>query len=109
MLDRVWVPAGQGVKRQEEVDALAMYLFDDEQGEEELLDLDARIGKLPGLSGIKLMSKALYAARERVRRNPRWAWGLIDNEEWAIKTPKHSPVEELTTRRAPQAEKAVRP
>jgi len=109
MLDRVWVPVGQGVKRQEEVDALAMYLFDDEQGEEELLDLDARIGKLPGLSGIKLMSKALYAARERVRRNPRWAWGLIDNEEWAIKTPKHSPVEELTTRRAPQAEKAVRP
>src|SRR5947199_6665334 len=73
MLDRVWVPAGQGVKRQEEVDALAMYLFDDEQGEEELLDLDARIGKLPGLSGIKLMSKALYAARERVRSDPRWA------------------------------------
>ena len=34
---------------------------------------------------------------------------LIDNEEWAIKTPKHSPVGELTTRRAPQAEKAVRP
>ena len=100
MLDRVWVPVGQGVKTQEEVDALAIYLFDDEQGEEELLELDAKIGKLPGLAGIKLMSKALYAARERVKRNPSWAWRLIDNEEWAVKPPKKSPVGELTTRRS---------
>jgi len=98
MLDRVWVPVGQGVKTQEEVDALAIYLFDDEQGEEELLELDAKIGKLPGLAGIKLMSKALYAARERVKRNPTWAWRLIENEEWAVKPPKKSPVGELTTR-----------
>ena len=104
MLDRVWVPVGQGVKTQEEVDALAIYLFDDEQGEEELLELDARIGKLPGLSGIKLMSKALYAARERVKRNPRWAWRLIENEEWAVKPPKKSPVGELTTRRSREVE-----
>src|SRR5437867_6719361 len=101
MLNRVWVPVGQGEKKQEEVDALALNLFDDEQGEEELLELDAKIGKLPGLAGIKLMSKALYAARERVKRNPRWAWRLIDNEEWAITPPKKSPVGELTTRRAP--------
>jgi len=86
MLDRVWVPVGQGVKTQEEVAALAIYLFDDEQGEAELLDLDEKIGKLPGLDGIKLMSKALYAARERVRRNPSWAWRLIENEAWAIKS-----------------------
>ena len=102
MLDRLWVPVGQGVKRQEEVDALALYLFDDEQGEEELVELDAKIGKLPGLAGIKLMSKALYSARERVRRNPRWAWRLIENEEWAIKPPKKTPIGELTGRRAPQ-------
>jgi hypothetical protein len=99
MLDRVWVPVGQGVKKQEEVDALALYLFDDEQGEEELLELDAKIGKLPGLAGIKLMSKALYSARERARKDPRWAWRLIDNEEWAIKLPKRSPIGELTGRR----------
>ncbi len=98
MLDRVWVPVGQGVKKQEEVDALALYLFDDEQGEEELLELDAKIGKLPGLAGIKLMSKALYSARERARKDPRWAWRLIDNEEWAIKAPKRSPIGELTGR-----------
>jgi hypothetical protein len=99
MLDRVWVPVGQGVKKQEEVDALALYLFDDEQGEEELLELDAKIGKLPGLAGIKLMSKALYSARERARKDPRWAWRLIDNEEWAIMAPKRSPIGELTGRR----------
>src|SRR5436305_10760573 len=104
MLDRLWVPVGQGVKRQEEVDALALYLFDDEQGEEELLQLDVKIGKLPGLSGIKLMLKALYAARERVKRNPRWAWRLIENEEWAVKPPKKSPVGELTTRRSREVE-----
>ena len=100
MLDRVWVPPGKGVKTQEEVDALAMYLFDDEQGEEDLINLDEKIGKLPGLSGIKLMSKALYAARERVRRNSRWAWRLIDQEEWAVASPRKSPVGELTTRRS---------
>jgi len=99
MLDRRWVPVGQGVKRQEEVDALAIYLFDDEQGEEELLELDAKIAKLPGLSDIKLMSKALYAARERIRRNPDWAWRLIENEGWAIKPPRKSPIGALTGRR----------
>jgi hypothetical protein len=100
MLDRVWVPVGQGVKTQEEVDALALYLFDDEQGEEELLALDEKIGKLPGLAGIKLMSRALYAARERPGKNPAWAFRLIETEEWAVAPPKKSPIGELTTRRA---------
>ncbi|TMF18282.1 MAG: hypothetical protein E6I35_06765 [Chloroflexi bacterium] len=95
------------MKRQEEVDALALYLFDDEQGEEELLELDAKVGKLPGLSGIKLMSKALYSARDRVRSDPRWAWRLIENEEWAIKPPKKSPIGELTGRRTPQEAERV--
>jgi hypothetical protein len=100
MLDRVWVPVGKGVKTQEEVDALAVYLFDDEQGEEELLEIDAKIGKLPGLEGIRLMSKALYEARERISRNPGWGQRLIDNEAWAVAPPKKSPVGALTTRRA---------
>jgi hypothetical protein len=99
MLDRVWVPVGKGVKTQEEVDALALYLFDDEQGEEDLLALDEKIGKLPGLAGIKLMSKALYEARARVRQNPQWAWRLIEKESWAVAAPKHSPIGELTSRR----------
>ena len=99
MLDRVWVPVGKGVKKQEEVDALALYLFDDEQGEEELLAIDEKIGRLPGLGGIKLMSKALYSARERARLDPDWGYRLIDNEGWAIAPPKRSPVGELTGRR----------
>ena len=101
MLEHIWVPVGKGVKTQEEVDALAMYLFDDEQGEAELLELDAKIGKLPGLSGIKLMSKALYDARDRAAGNPSWGRRLIEAEAWAVAPPKHSPVGELTTRKAP--------
>jgi hypothetical protein len=100
MLDRVWVPVGKGVKTQEEVDALAVYLFDDEQGEEELLELDAKIGKLPGLEGVKLMSKALYEARERIRRSPDWGSRLIEAEAWAVAPPRKSPIGALTTRRA---------
>jgi hypothetical protein len=107
MLNRVWVPVGQGVKKQEEVDALALYLFDDEQGEEELLALDEKIGKLPGLAGIKLMSRALYAARDRRRGNPGWASRLIDNEEWAVAPPKKSPIGQLTTRRRPGGDSAT--
>jgi hypothetical protein len=107
MLNRVWVPVGQGVKTQEEVDALALYLFDDEQGEEELINLDEKIGRLPGLSGIKLMTKALSGARERSRKNPQWAWRLIESEAWAVAPPKKSPVGELTTRRSHSEESAV--
>jgi hypothetical protein len=99
MLNRYWVPVGVGVKKQEEVDALALYLFDDDQGERDLLEIDDKIGKLPGLSGIKLMSKTLYEARERVRRDPRWGWRLIENEEWAIKPARKSLLGELTGRR----------
>jgi len=107
MLNRVWVPVGQGVKKLEEVDALALHLFDDEQGEEELLNLDEKIGKLPGLAGIKLMSKALYGARERVRINPTWGRRIIENEEWAVAAPRKSPVGVLTTRRTIAADTSI--
>jgi hypothetical protein len=99
MLNRLWVPVGVGVKKQEEVDALALYLFDDAEGERELLEIDEKIGRLPGLAGVKLMSRALDEARERVKSDPKWAWRLIENEEWAIKRPKKAQVGELTGRR----------
>jgi hypothetical protein len=82
MLNRVWVPVGQGVKNLEEVDALALHLFDDEQGEEELLNLDEKIGKLPGLSGIKLMSKALYGAAREGAKEPKL--GKASDRERAV-------------------------
>jgi hypothetical protein len=103
MIDRIWVPVGQGVKTQEEVDALGLYLFDDEQGEAELQALDEKIGKLPGMAGVKLMSRALEGARVRASLHPGWAWRLIDNEGWAVAPPKRSPVGELTTRRTASA------
>ena len=83
MLDRVWVPVGQGAKTQEQVDALALYLFDDAQGEEDLRSIDETIGKLPGLAGVELMTKALRGARGRRRRNRDWATRLIEAEAWA--------------------------
>jgi hypothetical protein len=42
----------------------------------------------------------LYSARERVSRNPSWAWRMIENEQWAVAPPRKSPIGELTTRRA---------
>jgi hypothetical protein len=103
MLNRVWVPVGKGVKTLEEVDALALYLFDDDQGEEELLGIDEKIGRLPGLSGIRLMSKALYEARARARVQPGWGLRLIEKEAWAVDAPRRSPIGELTTRRGGHA------
>ena len=100
MLNRVWVPVGKGVKNQEEVDALALYLFDDPEGEADLERIDEKIGKLPGLEGIRLMTKALEAARERVGRRPDWGWRLIENEEWAVRPTRYRPVAELTKRRS---------
>ena len=99
MLEHIWVPVGKGVKTQEEVDTLAMYLFGDDQGFEEVLAIDEKIGKLPGLEGIQLMSKAVLEAHERSRLDPDWGRQLIDSEGWAISAPKHSPIGPLTTRR----------
>ncbi|GAC1672611.1 MAG: ferritin-like domain-containing protein [Candidatus Dormibacteraceae bacterium] len=100
VLDRVWVPVGQGVKTQEEVDALALYLFDDAEGEADLARIDDKIRKLPGLEGIELMSRALRDARVRAQKTPGWGTRLVENEEWAIRAPRFSPVAELTGRRA---------
>jgi hypothetical protein len=88
LLDRVWVPVGQGVKAREEVDALALYLFDDEEGERALAAIDEKIGCLPGLEGIELMTKALRDARRRTARTPGWGWRLIEREAWAIGGPR---------------------
>ena len=100
LVDRVWVPVGQGVKTQEQVDALALYLFDDAEGEAALLAIDDKIGRLPGLGGIRLMSRALVDARERVAANPAWAHRLVEQEEWAIEKPRFRPVEQFTTQRS---------
>ena len=105
MLDRVWVPVGEGVKTAEEVDALALYLFDDEEGAEDLARIDEKIGKLPGLAGITLLSARVKVAKERSRKNPEWAWRLIEAESWAAQTERGALLHDsMTGRRRPEPE-----
>jgi hypothetical protein len=103
-IDHVWVPIGKGVKNQEEVDAIVQYLFDDEEGQEELRRIDAKIGKLPGLAGVRLMTRAYEEGWARFSRNPQWGWRLIENEAWAVKRPHRPLVRELTGRRQGSSE-----
>jgi len=83
ILKRFWVIVGQGVKNQEEVDALGIYLFSDPAGRQAAQDLDDKIRKLPGLEGIDLVTRKLNEGVARNEANPRWGVQLIENEGWA--------------------------
>src|SRR5436189_18761 len=56
-LKSFWTPVGAGVKTQEEVDALALYLLGDgsTEGAEAARHIDRTIGELPGLEGLCLL------------------------------------------------------
>jgi hypothetical protein len=74
ILESFWTPVGAGVKSQEEVDALALYLFGyDEQGREMIREIDAMVGEMPGLEGLTLVEDALDGALDRARATPGWA------------------------------------
>jgi rubrerythrin len=74
VFENLWTPVGAGVKSQEEVDALALYLFADApEGRAAAREIDETIGELPGLEGISLIRKVLDEAEERVRRQPGYA------------------------------------
>jgi hypothetical protein len=69
-----WTPVGAGVKSEEEVDALALYLFGDSPaGREGAREIDATIAELPGLGGLTLLEDRLDLALERAMRNPGYA------------------------------------
>jgi hypothetical protein len=68
-----WTPVGAGVKSQEEVDALGLYLFADEEGREQIRGIDRTVSEMPGLEGLTLLEDAVDAAIERVRRQPGYA------------------------------------
>ena len=69
-LEKLWLPVGAGVKSDEEVDALALYLFGDSpEGRAAIAEIDATISELPGLDGLRLLEDAL----ERARLEPGWA------------------------------------
>jgi hypothetical protein len=74
VLSHLWTPVGAGVKTQEEVDALAMYLFGDgPEGREQVREIDATVSALPGLGGLRIVETYLDAALVRVAERPGWA------------------------------------
>jgi hypothetical protein len=74
VLSHLWTPVGAGVKTEEEVDALALYLFgDSEEGLEHARGIDETISAVPGLEGLTLIQDYLDAAKRRVRARPGWA------------------------------------
>jgi hypothetical protein len=74
-LNAFWTPVGAGVKTQEEVDALGLYLFGDgsEEGAAAVSEVDATIAALPGLEGLTLLQDYLGGARRRAAERPGWA------------------------------------
>jgi hypothetical protein len=74
VLSNLWTPVGAGVKSQEEVDALGLYLFGDSPaGREHARGIDETISAVPGLEGLTILQDYLDAAVERARQRPGWA------------------------------------
>ncbi len=74
VLKHLWTPVGAGVKSEQEVDALALYLFgDSDEGREQIRGIDQTIAAIPGLEGLALLEDYLAAALERAAARPGWA------------------------------------
>ncbi len=74
VLRALWTPVGAGVKTEEEVDALAIYLFGDgPEGREQIREIDRTISAVPGLEGLTLLEDYLDRALRRAAERPGWA------------------------------------
>jgi hypothetical protein len=74
VLKALWTPVGAGVKTEEEVDALALYLFGDgPEGREQIREIDRTISEVPGLHGLTMLEDYLEGALRRVAERPGWA------------------------------------
>ena len=72
VFENFWTPVGAGVKSQEEVDALALYLFGyDDQGREMIRDIDRTVAEIPGLEGLTLLEDVLDAGARSGSRQSR--------------------------------------
>jgi hypothetical protein len=95
-LKSFWTPVGAGVKTEEEVDALALYLLGDgsEEGLDAAREIDATISDLPGLEGLTLIEDFVKAAKRRAAERPGWA-GItpmpIRGEPAMVGTPQRWP------------------
>lgn len=73
-LQAFWTPVGAGVKSEEEVDAIAMYLLaDGDEGRRAAREIDETIAELPGLEGLTLIQDYLDGAIRRASERPGWA------------------------------------
>lgn len=73
-LQAFWTPVGAGVKTEEEVDAIGMYLMaDSDEGRQAAREIDETIAELPGLEGLTLIQDYLEGAIRRVNERPGWA------------------------------------
>ena len=71
VLEHLWSPVGAGVKSEEEVDALGLYLFaDSPDGWEHARGIDETIAAIPGLEGLTIIQDYLRDAERRVRERP---------------------------------------
>ena len=74
VFENVWSPVGTGPKSEEEVDALALYLFgDSDGGREQAHSIDAMVSEMPGLEGLTLLGDVVDRAVERARATPGYA------------------------------------
>jgi hypothetical protein len=74
VLGHLWTPVGAGVKSEEEVDALALYLFGDSpEGLEHARGIDDTIAAVPGLEGMALIQDYLIDAERRASERAGWA------------------------------------
>jgi rubrerythrin len=79
-LQAFWTPVGAGVKSQEEVDALALYLFGDSpEGRAAMREIDRTVAELPGLEGLTLLEDLLDSALDRAARRPGYA-GVVTEQ-----------------------------
>ena len=65
-LDKLWAPVGSGVRPQGETDFVVLQLFGDDEGMAVVREMEDELSKLPGLHGMRLMTRAMSRARRRL-------------------------------------------
>jgi rubrerythrin len=65
-LEHLWAPVGTGVRPQAETDFVIAYLFGGPDGQAVAEEIDATLGELPGLRGIRIAQKAQLEAVKRL-------------------------------------------
>jgi len=91
VLAHLWTPVGAGVKTEEEVDALALYLFGDgPEGRDQIREIDQTIAGVPGLEGMHLLEDYLDGALRRAAERP-GGTGVAETHVAPAHTNGHAP------------------